>query len=214
MKENLKSLRNLIDRIDEEIFHLLKKRVHYAKKIARHKKNPYDPFREREVLEKMRKRKVGPVFREIISLCRGEEGGFRVFIPDGEFYPFILKKFFGESIEYALLEKEEDCLENVKRGKGVAFLEAKRENLLKLKKKNLKIVWLGSMKIGERKTRFFLIGREPNQEISRFPSNVMLWEKKENEILFSEIKIEKPEELKKLKDESILGIYPVEEERD
>ena len=214
MKENLKSLRNFIDRIDRKILQLLKRRIYYAKKLRKYKKNPYDPFREKEILEKMKKEKFLPVFREIISLCREAEGGFKIFVPEGSVYPFILKKFFGENIEYEVLKKEEDCLEKAEEKRSFAFLELKKKNLLKLQKRNLKILWLGNMKNKGKKKRFFLAGEELGEDTLKFPASVMVVKKEKSRFVFFEKMVKNSGEFKELKGVSILGIYPAEEEHD
>jgi len=211
MEESIRSLRNFIDRIDKKIVQLLQKRIHYAKKLRKYKKIPYDPFREKEILEKMENRKFLGVFREIISLCRGEEGRFKIFIPEDDLYPFILKRFFGEKVNCEVLKSEEGCLEKAKKKKGFAFLEMKMKNLLNIQKKNLKILWLGSMEIKGKRKRFLLAGKELNENISKFPAFVMMVKKEKNKLLFFERKVEDAEKLKKLDKSSIIGIYPMEE---
>jgi len=211
MKENLKSLRNFIDRIDRKILQLLKKRISYAKKLREYKKSPYDPFREKEILEKMKNGKFQPIFREIISLCRGEEGNFRIFIPESDLYPLILKRFFGEKVDCKVLKREEDCLQKTKMNKGFAFLEMKMKNLLNIQKENLKILWVGSMKIKGRRKRFLLAGKEVYENISKFPAFVMMVKKQKNRLVFFEKRVENARELKKLEKGSIVGVYPPEE---
>ncbi len=213
MKEKVKRWRNLIDRIDEKIVSLLNKRICYAKKLSSYKKNPYDPFREREIIEKMKKEKFLPVFREIISVCRGAEGKFKIFISDEKLHPFIVKSFFGESIEYEVL-KEKKLLERAELENGFVFMDFKMKNLLTLKKNGMKILWLGSMKIDGKKKKFFLAGKDLNMEILKFPASIMSIRKEKGKYIFSERVIKNPEEIKNLKGEEILGIYPQEEEYD
>jgi len=65
--KNLDSLRNKIDRIDEKILNLIKKRLDLAKEIGRYKKESKLPLkdtkREKEILDK----KIG-VYKKIWKL--------------------------------------------------------------------------------------------------------------------------------------------------
>ena len=59
MENNLKTLRNNIDKIDDEILELFIRRLHIVEDIYEYKKlnvmNIYDPKRENEVLQKIDK---------------------------------------------------------------------------------------------------------------------------------------------------------------
>jgi chorismate mutase / prephenate dehydratase len=71
-------IRAKIDAIDAKVLKLLSERGALAKKIVKFKKTPYDPGRERQILERLSVLNAGPlreeqveaIYREIISACR------------------------------------------------------------------------------------------------------------------------------------------------
>ena len=79
---NLEDIRNLLDRVDEEILVLLNKRPSLSKEIGKIKKEKnlpvFDPEREEEVIKKVIKKNKGPlkekqlrsIYREILSASR------------------------------------------------------------------------------------------------------------------------------------------------
>jgi len=98
-KETLEGLRKQIDEIDAEILELLNRRGKIALEVSQLKKlnsfEVYDPAREREIEDKIRKTNPGPmptvavlaVFREIISGSRSLQQPMRVAFlgPEGSF---------------------------------------------------------------------------------------------------------------------------------
>jgi chorismate mutase-like protein len=78
----LENRRKKIDKIDQKLLSLLNQRVRIAQKIGKLKKGMgkkiHDPGREREVLERIKRKNRGPlkeqdlekIFKTIISLCR------------------------------------------------------------------------------------------------------------------------------------------------
>lgn len=117
-KDNLESLRNKIDGIDESLQDLLNKRALCAKKIAEfkmHNLDPegensnifYRPEREAQVLRKVMDRNKGPLesaevahlFREIMSSCLALEQPMEVAFlgPAGTFTQAAALKHFGHA---------------------------------------------------------------------------------------------------------------------
>src|SRR5258706_2829214 len=82
MSDEIKKLREAVDRIDDELAAGLNRRAELAKQIGALKEGgaPYRPQRETEILRRITGKKsilgparLGAVFREIISACRGLE---------------------------------------------------------------------------------------------------------------------------------------------
>ena len=82
MADELKNLRQEIDRIDDALVESLNRRAELARKIGALKANgaAYRPERETEILRKVSRTRgvlsgarLTAVFREIISACRGLE---------------------------------------------------------------------------------------------------------------------------------------------
>jgi chorismate mutase / prephenate dehydratase len=78
--DDIDQLRREIDRLDEELAELIEKRAAHAKRIGDLKAGApaYRPERESQILAKVMKKaqvlapeRMGAVFREIISACRG-----------------------------------------------------------------------------------------------------------------------------------------------
>ncbi len=136
----IKSLRQKIDKIDEEIVNLLNERAELAIEAGRLKhgdaKPFYTPERERQIFEKltslsrgpMQKRQLLAVFREIISAARNLEKPLLVgyWGPAGTFTHMAALKQFGSSTEFCALDSIEDVFRNVEHGEadyGVAPVE-------------------------------------------------------------------------------------------
>jgi len=116
--ENLKPLRNQIDRIDSELLRLLNERAQCAVEIGQIKGQQkkeheeivfYRPERVAQVLERLSKENSGPlgleqvsaIFREVMSSCLSLEQVLRVSYlgPRGTFSEAAALKQFGQSVE-------------------------------------------------------------------------------------------------------------------
>ena len=110
MSEDIKKIRDDIDRIDDELVSALNRRAELAKRIGGLKGGgaAYRPERETEILRRISLTN-GPlgadrlvaVFREIISACRGLEEAIRVSYlgPEGTFSEQAVRKHFGRAVE-------------------------------------------------------------------------------------------------------------------
>src|SRR3990172_9774277 len=117
MNDKLSSLRERIDKLDEQIQTLINERGALAQQVAEVKRaaipsasepDCYRPEREAEVLRKVAARNKGPVsseelvrlFREIMSACRALEQPLKVAFlgPDGPFTQAAALKHFGHSV--------------------------------------------------------------------------------------------------------------------
>ena len=88
--KSLSGLRKKIDKIDEQILDLINQRGEIALEVSLQKqKNSlkiYDPAREKEIEEKLRKNNKGPltndyvlsIFKEIVTGCRGLQNPTKV----------------------------------------------------------------------------------------------------------------------------------------
>lgn len=112
-QEELKRLREAIDRIDEKLLSLINERAEIARRIGELKgKNAgaiFDPEREEEILKRMERTNPGPlhpqevrgIFARLIQICRGAERGGRVAYlgPEGTFSHLALLKGLGGGVE-------------------------------------------------------------------------------------------------------------------
>ena len=109
MADELKHLREEIDRIDDGLAQSLNRRAELAKKIGALKANgaAYRPGRETEILRKISEKKgllsgerLTAVFREIISACRGLEEAISVSYlgPAGTFSEQAVRQHFGQAV--------------------------------------------------------------------------------------------------------------------
>ena len=110
MSEDLEKIRKEIDRLDDELAALIERRAAQAKRIGELKAGAgaYRPERESQILQRVSKRdgllggeKLGAVFREIISACRGLEDAIRVSYlgPEGTFSEQAVRKHFGAAVD-------------------------------------------------------------------------------------------------------------------
>ena len=117
IKPEIINLRAKIDQIDEKIAKLLSERVDFAVKIGALKDklrsseedgkiSAYDPIRENEIIERLKK--IAPnvplngieiIFRQIISLCRNSAHRTTVCVL-GETKDFNYKEYFGSFCRY------------------------------------------------------------------------------------------------------------------
>lgn len=220
MSDSLRDLRTTVDRIDIEIIRLIEKRISHARRIAQLKKYIYDPFREKEVMEKAEKIKdpelrkgIKAVFREIISLCRKAQMNMKVFVPSLKTYPFLLKKWLGEGVEY---EAARDVFKKAREERCYAFTEVTGRNLRRVLKENLRIWRMGWMKVNGGRKRFMLLGENLSDGTPEPPAGVIFLKKNR----FCELTLKTKEDLKKILfsekkgDVSIIGFYPPEDKDD
>ena len=115
-QEQLESIRQRIDALDEKILALISERARCAEKVAQIKLNAggeqahfYRPEREAQVLRTVKERNQGPLsdaemarlFREIMSACLALEQPLRVAYlgPDGSYTHAAALKHFGGSVQ-------------------------------------------------------------------------------------------------------------------
>ncbi len=143
-KENdwslLKTYRNEIDKIDNQIFELLLSRQIIAEHIGNIKKRlgleVFDPTRERKILENLAKRANGrlsyeairAIFNEIISAARSVQLDIKVAFlgPEGTFSHQAALSFFGHSASFSPMDTIEEVFSEVEKGgcnQGVVPIE-------------------------------------------------------------------------------------------
>ncbi|PZO92345.1 MAG: prephenate dehydratase [Haemophilus parainfluenzae] len=128
LQEALKPYRQQIDRLDEEILHLISQRALIARKIGEIKGEAatYRPEREAEVLRNLAKKNKGPlekqsilhIFREIMSACLGLERPLTVAYlgPAGTFTQEAVFKQFGQAVKTIATHSIEDSFHKVENG--------------------------------------------------------------------------------------------------
>src|SRR5688572_11762453 len=111
MSDEIKKLRDDIDRIDDELAGLINRRARLAQAIGELKgaAPAYRPERETEILRRLAAANKGPlpaerlsaVFREVISACRSLEQSIRVSYlgPEGTFSEQAVRKHFGAAVQ-------------------------------------------------------------------------------------------------------------------
>lgn len=126
-QQNLKNLRQAIDAIDDNILKLLIERGNLAKKIGEIKKESatefYVPSREKEILSKIKNRKLTPftpesvenIFREILNATRSIEKKIRVAYlgPEATFTHQAAIKNFGTNAQCIPVETIADVFAEV-----------------------------------------------------------------------------------------------------
>jgi chorismate mutase / prephenate dehydratase len=127
MSEDIEKLRDAIDRIDDELAAALERRAELAKRIGALKEGvaAYRPERETEILRRITEKKgvlgaerLGSVFREIISACRGLEEAISVSYlgPEGTFSEQAVRKHFGRSVEAVAAASVDDAFRRCEAG--------------------------------------------------------------------------------------------------
>ena len=138
MSEEIKKLREAIDRIDDELAAALNRRAELAKRIGELKEGvaAYRPERETEILRRMTEKpgvlgaeRLGAVFREIISACRGLEEAIGVSYlgPEGTFSEQAVRKHFGRAVEAVAAASVDDAFRRCESG-AVQFTVVPVEN--------------------------------------------------------------------------------------
>jgi len=142
--DRIKSFRQGIERVDEEILRLLNERARIVQEVGRVKAesnmDPYVPQREEQILQRLKMKNPGPfpehaippVFREIISACRSLETELTVVFlgPAGTHTHLACIKHFGTSVR--VLPKENiqaifEAVEGEKADFGVVPIENSTE---------------------------------------------------------------------------------------
>jgi chorismate mutase/prephenate dehydratase len=127
MSEDINKLRTEIDRIDDELAAALDKRAALAQKIGilKEGREAYRPERESEILRRITGRKsvlgaerLGAVFREIISACRGLEQAIGVSYlgPEGTFSEQAVRRHFGRGVEAIAAASVDDAFRRCESG--------------------------------------------------------------------------------------------------
>ena len=141
---NLESLRDEIDRIDEQVVGLLNDRVQAAGKIGKIKDKlgvaPYDPAREEQVFEKLLAISVGPmqgdslraIYREVISasIALEKELVIGYLGPEATYTHQAAVKNFGTALTHRPLPDIPDVFQAVEQGEcdyGVVPIENSSE---------------------------------------------------------------------------------------
>ena len=147
--KKLQSLRNRIDKLDEQIQNLINERGQLAHEIADLKKasgnnSPfYRPEREAQVLREVLARNKGPIpneemarlFREIMSVCLALEMPMTIAYlgPEGTFTQAAALKHFGNSVTTVPLGAIDDVFREVESGAahyGVVPVENSTEGVI------------------------------------------------------------------------------------
>lgn len=142
--QRIKSFREKIEILDEEILRLLNERATIVQEVGNVKAeinmDSYTPQREEEILQRLRLKNTGPfperaipaVFREVISACRSLEAELTVVHlgPSGTHTHLASVKHFGSSVRVLSKESLQEIFEAVEREKadfGVVPIENSTE---------------------------------------------------------------------------------------
>jgi chorismate mutase/prephenate dehydratase len=141
MSDELLSLRNQIDAVDDQVLRLLNERARLAQTIG-HLKNGivYKPEREAQVVRRMQADNPGPLpaesisvlYKEIMSACRALEQPLNIAFlgPQGTFSEAAAIKHFGHATQGMACATIDDVFRAVERGEahyGVAPVENSTE---------------------------------------------------------------------------------------
>ena len=141
MSDELLSLRNQIDAVDDQVLRLLNERARLAQTIG-HLKNGivYKPEREAQVVRRMQADNPGPLpaesisvlYKEIMSACRALEQPLNIAYlgPQGTFSEAAAIKHFGHATQGMVCASIDDVFRAVERGEahyGVAPVENSTE---------------------------------------------------------------------------------------
>lgn len=126
-EKDLNKLRLKIDEIDSKILDLVNERGKIALEVSTHKKansiRVYDPVREKEIEEKLKKKNTGPltneyilsIFKEIIAGCRALQHNTKVAYlgPEGSFSNQAAYNKFGGKTDLVPVSSFEEVFEQV-----------------------------------------------------------------------------------------------------
>jgi len=130
-KNEIVSVRDRIDTIDDQILSLLKERISCAKQIGKlkdeGKRAKWDPLRERQIYDRLfkdnnntfPKTALKSIFHEIITTCRlSQKKATVAFLgPEATFSHLAGVKYFGHSADYKPLESIDDVFAEVEKGR-------------------------------------------------------------------------------------------------
>ena len=130
-KNEIVSVRDQIDAIDDQILSLLKERLGCAKEIGKlkntGKRAKWDPLRERQIYDRLFKDNkeyfprtaLRSIFHEIITTCRlSQKKAVVAFLgPEATFSHLAGVKYFGHSAKYKPLESIDDVFAEVEKGR-------------------------------------------------------------------------------------------------
>ena len=134
MTENLpeiKTIRQTIDSIDNQILQLLKQRIDCAKEIGKlkdvTKRAKWDPLRERQIYERLiadneeifPQNALRSIYHEIITSCRLSQKNIEVAYlgPEATFTHQAGVRYFGHSADYKQLESIDEVFAEVEKGR-------------------------------------------------------------------------------------------------
>lgn len=201
--QQLKRIRNLINDIDREMVAKLKRRLSLALKTSKYKEVSYDPFRERDIMQRVPK-EIKTVFREIISVCRNSERRMRVcFSKDEELMCGI--HFLGLTTNF-LKVKEDEKFRMAKEKRAFAIAMYGKKEFENVYRQNL-FIWA---KFLFNRKPFILVGQRRFPESPSFPLLVMVREKEKRSVKYTELKLLMKDEYEKIikKENIIIGVYP------
>lgn len=147
MKKRLKTIRKLIDRLDDSILSLLVKRASLAKKIGQVKselgEEVYSSNREKEVISRLLVKKTSPlngedveaIFQEILNASRSVQKKLQIsyFGPEATFTHQAAIKHFGRGSEMIPQKSISDVFVEVEKGRadyGVVPIENSTEGVV------------------------------------------------------------------------------------
>jgi chorismate mutase/prephenate dehydratase len=127
----ISSIRERIDEIDDTILDLLKERLDCAQSIGKlkdeSKRAKWDPLRERQIYERLydSNHRVFPenalksIFHEIITTCRLSQKKIEVAFlgPEATFTHLAGVKYFGQSADYKAMESIDEIFAEVEKGR-------------------------------------------------------------------------------------------------
>ena len=145
--KKLKSIRDEIDSIDEEILSLINERAKFAMQAGEAKVDAaiYKPDRESSIFSRLNEINNGPltteqivsIYKEIISSCRSTEAEFNIAFlgPEGTYSESALLKKFGSSVKKNSEETIQSVFESVQENRsdfGIVPIENSTEGAINL----------------------------------------------------------------------------------
>lgn len=180
--EKLSELREHIDKIDEDIVELLKKRADYVLEVKKAKKEDnidvYSPLRERQILDRVRDLAKGSnfpqhaletIFTNIVAATRSLIGELQIAYPgpDNSLVSAAAKKQFGESVSFHPFVTIEEVFSKVECGQmhyAVVAVEDSFEVLIKSP-----LIVIAEVEVSHKSEvgidstqRFFILGNTPS----------------------------------------------------